>query len=154
MLADRVVVLSPRPARVRGTLTSTCRGRAAARIPRSSSCAAARWSCSPHERPRRHVSVWLLPPRSCSRCCSAGSSTPAAAPSTTSSCRRRARSLRSLSDDRDLLWDNFWVTAAEVGLGILVALCLGALLAIAIHLVPVLRRALYPLLVGSQAVRS
>ena len=60
--------------------------------------------------------------------------------------------LSALSDDRDLLWDNFWVTAAEVGLGILVALLAGALLAIAIHLVPVLRRALYPLLVGSQAV--
>ena len=60
--------------------------------------------------------------------------------------------LSSLSDDRDLLWDNFWVTAAEVGLGILVALLAGALLAIAIHLVPVLRSALYPLLVGSQAV--
>ena len=60
--------------------------------------------------------------------------------------------LRALSDDRDLLWDNFWVTAAEVGLGILVALVAGALLAIAIHLIPVLRRALYPLLVGSQAV--
>ena len=60
--------------------------------------------------------------------------------------------LQALSDDRDLLWDNFWVTAAEVGLGILVALVAGALLAIAIHLIPVLRRALYPLLVGSQAV--
>ena len=41
--------------------------------------------------------------------------------------------LQALSDDRDLLWDNFWVTAAEVGLGILVALVAGALLAIAIH---------------------
>jgi NitT/TauT family transport system permease protein/putative hydroxymethylpyrimidine transport system permease protein len=60
--------------------------------------------------------------------------------------------LSSLSDDRDLLWDNFWVTATEVGLGIVVALIAGALLAIAIHLVPTLRRALYPLLVGSQAV--
>jgi NitT/TauT family transport system permease protein/putative hydroxymethylpyrimidine transport system permease protein len=59
---------------------------------------------------------------------------------------------QALVDDRDLLWDNFLVTALEVGLGILVALVLGALLACVIHLSPVLRRALYPLLVGSQAV--
>ncbi len=59
---------------------------------------------------------------------------------------------QALVDDRALLWDNFWVTATEVGVGILVALLAGALLAIAIHLSPILRRALYPLLVGSQAV--
>ena len=44
------------------------------------------------------------------------------------------------------------MTAQEVGLGILVALVLGAALAIVIHLSPTLRRAVYPLLVGSQAV--
>ena len=59
---------------------------------------------------------------------------------------------QALVDDRALLWDNFWVTAGEVGLGILAALLVGGLLAIAIHLSPALRRALYPLLVGSQAV--
>jgi putative hydroxymethylpyrimidine transport system permease protein len=58
----------------------------------------------------------------------------------------------ALWDDRGLLWDNLLVTAQEVGLGILLALVLGAALAIAIHLSPSLRRALYPLLVGSQAV--
>jgi NitT/TauT family transport system permease protein/putative hydroxymethylpyrimidine transport system permease protein len=58
----------------------------------------------------------------------------------------------ALFEDRGLLWDNFWVTAQEVGLGILVALVLGATLAIVIHLSPTLRRAVYPLLVGSQAV--
>jgi putative hydroxymethylpyrimidine transport system permease protein len=58
----------------------------------------------------------------------------------------------ALFEDRGLLWDNFWVTAQEVGLGILVALVLGAALAIVIHLSPTLRRAVYPLLVGSQAV--
>jgi NitT/TauT family transport system permease protein/putative hydroxymethylpyrimidine transport system permease protein len=58
----------------------------------------------------------------------------------------------ALGEDRALLWDNFWVTAQEVGLGILVALVLGAALAIVIHLSPTLRRAVYPLLVGSQAV--
>lgn len=59
---------------------------------------------------------------------------------------------QALWDDRALLWDNLLVTAQEVALGILVALVLGAALAIAIHLSPALRRALYPLLVGSQAV--
>ena len=59
---------------------------------------------------------------------------------------------QALRDDRALLWDNLLVTAQEVALGILVALILGAALAIAIHLSPTLRRALYPLLVGSQAV--
>ena len=62
------------------------------------------------------------------------------------------RSATALWDDRGLLWDNFLVTAQEVGLGILVALVLGAALAIVIHLSPTLRRAVYPLLVGSQAV--
>jgi len=60
--------------------------------------------------------------------------------------------VQALVDDGALLWDNFWVTAGEVGLGILAALLVGGLLAIAIHLSAVLRRALYPLLVGSQAV--
>jgi putative hydroxymethylpyrimidine transport system permease protein len=59
---------------------------------------------------------------------------------------------QSLWDDRSLLLSNLGVTAQEVGLGILVALTAGLLLAVAIHFSPVLRRALYPLLVGSQAV--
>ena len=59
---------------------------------------------------------------------------------------------QSLYDDRALLWTNFLVTAKEVLLGILVAGILGALLAIAIHFSPTLRRATYPLLVASQAV--
>lgn len=59
---------------------------------------------------------------------------------------------QALWDDRALLWDNLLVTAQEVVLGILVALVLGAALAIAIHLSPALRRAVYPLLVGSQAI--
>lgn len=59
---------------------------------------------------------------------------------------------QALWDDRALLWDNLLVTAQEVVLGIIVALVLGAALAIAIHLSPALRRAVYPLLVGSQAI--
>jgi ABC-type nitrate/sulfonate/bicarbonate transport system permease component len=59
---------------------------------------------------------------------------------------------QSLYDDRSLLWSNFLVTAKEVLLGILVAGVLGAVLAIAIHFSPTMRRATYPLLVASQAV--
>lgn len=51
-----------------------------------------------------------------------------------------------------LLWRNFAVTAEEVVLGLAIALSAGFLLAVAMHLVPLLRRAVYPLAVGSQAV--
>jgi putative hydroxymethylpyrimidine transport system permease protein len=55
-------------------------------------------------------------------------------------------------DDRGLLLDNLGVTAIEVGLGVLAAMALGLALALVIHLSPLARRALYPLMVGSQAV--
>jgi len=58
----------------------------------------------------------------------------------------------ALWDDRGLLWSNLLVTAQEVGLGILVALVLGFLLAVALHFSGALRRGVYPLLVASQAV--
>jgi NitT/TauT family transport system permease protein/putative hydroxymethylpyrimidine transport system permease protein len=54
--------------------------------------------------------------------------------------------------DRALLWDNFLVTAGEVLLGIVVAAVAGLACAVAIHLSPTLRRAVYPLLVASQTV--
>jgi len=54
--------------------------------------------------------------------------------------------------DRALLWDNFLVTAGEVLLGIVVAAVAGLGCAVAIHLSPTLRRAVYPLLVASQTV--
>ncbi|MGO9819105.1 MAG: ABC transporter permease [Solirubrobacteraceae bacterium] len=59
---------------------------------------------------------------------------------------------QSLYDDRSLLWSNFVVTAEEVLLGILVASAAGLGLAIAIHFSHTLRRAIYPLLVASQAI--
>jgi ABC-type nitrate/sulfonate/bicarbonate transport system permease component len=59
---------------------------------------------------------------------------------------------QALVDDRALLWDNLLVYAQEVGLGILVALLLGGLLAVALHFSTTLRRGVYPLLVASQAV--
>src|SRR5436305_2196958 len=58
----------------------------------------------------------------------------------------------ALYDDRSLLWSNFLVTAEEVLLGILVASAGALALAVAIHFCRSLRQALYPLLVGSQAV--
>lgn len=59
---------------------------------------------------------------------------------------------KALFDDRSLLWSNFATTAEEVLLGILAAGLAGLCFAFAIHFSPTLRRALYPLLVGSQAV--
>ncbi len=58
----------------------------------------------------------------------------------------------ALYSDRSVLWSNFLVTAKEVLLGILVAAAAAFVLAIAIHLSQTLRRALYPLLVASQAI--
>jgi putative hydroxymethylpyrimidine transport system permease protein len=59
---------------------------------------------------------------------------------------------QSLYDDRSLLWSNFTVTAQEVGFGIVVSLVLGFCLAVLIHFSRTARRAIYPLLIGSQAV--
>jgi putative hydroxymethylpyrimidine transport system permease protein len=51
-----------------------------------------------------------------------------------------------------LIWRNFAVTAEQVVLGLALALAFGLVLAVAIHLSPPLRRAVYPLAVGSQAI--
>jgi ABC-type nitrate/sulfonate/bicarbonate transport system permease component len=52
----------------------------------------------------------------------------------------------------DLLWSNFKVTAEIVILGLAIALLVGFVLALAIHLSPPVRRGVYPLVVGSQAI--
>jgi putative hydroxymethylpyrimidine transport system permease protein len=59
---------------------------------------------------------------------------------------------QSLYDDRGLLWSNLLVTAEELLLGIAVAIVVALALAIMILFSPTLRRALYPLLIASQAV--
>jgi len=59
---------------------------------------------------------------------------------------------RTLVEDRGLLLEDLGVTATEIGLGVLCALVIGALLGVALHLSPRLRDAVYPLLVISQAV--
>jgi ABC-type nitrate/sulfonate/bicarbonate transport system permease component len=58
----------------------------------------------------------------------------------------------ALWNNGSLVWRNFTVTAEQVVLGLVLALACGFLLAVAIHLSPLLRRAVYPLAVGSQAV--
>jgi putative hydroxymethylpyrimidine transport system permease protein len=58
----------------------------------------------------------------------------------------------ALWNNGDLVWGNFTTTAKEVVLGLGLALLTGFAMAVAIHLSPLLRRAVYPLAVGSQAV--
>ena len=59
---------------------------------------------------------------------------------------------QALVDDRHLLLSDTWVTGREVLLGFALALAVGIAIAIALHLFPLLRRTLYPLVVASQAV--
>jgi putative hydroxymethylpyrimidine transport system permease protein len=59
---------------------------------------------------------------------------------------------QALVDDRHLLLSDSWVTGREVLLGFALALAAGLLIAVLLHLSPLLRRAVYPLVVGSQAV--
>jgi putative hydroxymethylpyrimidine transport system permease protein len=58
----------------------------------------------------------------------------------------------ALYDEFGLLSDNALVTLSEVLLGLAIAVPLGVLLAVAMHLVRPLRDAAYPLLVASQAI--
>jgi ABC-type nitrate/sulfonate/bicarbonate transport system permease component len=60
--------------------------------------------------------------------------------------------VRALVEDRDVLLPDAWVTAQEVLLGFAIALAVGVAVAVALHLSPMLRRALYPIVVASQAV--
>ncbi len=59
---------------------------------------------------------------------------------------------RALYTDRQTLWSNFLTTAREIVLGIAVGVATALVCAVAIHFSSVARRALYPLLVASQAV--
>jgi len=58
----------------------------------------------------------------------------------------------AIGRDHRLLWDNLLVTASEVAVGLLVALLLGFSLAVSLHFSRTARRAVYPLLVASQAL--
>lgn len=58
----------------------------------------------------------------------------------------------ALWNDREILAPDLLVTTGEVVIGLLAALVLGVALAVVMHLVPAVNRALRPLVVGSQAV--
>ena len=58
----------------------------------------------------------------------------------------------SLWQNRSLLAENAWVTMKEVLLGIGCALVAGLAFAVVLHLFETMRRAFYPLLVGTQAI--
>jgi putative hydroxymethylpyrimidine transport system permease protein len=60
--------------------------------------------------------------------------------------------LGDLAGDRRLLLDNSWVTLREMVLGFALAAAAGCALALVLHLSAALRRALYPILIGSQTV--
>jgi ABC-type nitrate/sulfonate/bicarbonate transport system permease component len=59
---------------------------------------------------------------------------------------------RSLVEDRSLLAQDAWVTAREVLIGFAAAIVCGVSIAVALHLSPLVRRAVYPIVVASQAV--
>jgi ABC-type nitrate/sulfonate/bicarbonate transport system permease component len=59
---------------------------------------------------------------------------------------------RTLIDDRDLLADHAWVTLREVLIGFAIALVAAILLAVLIHASEVIERAIFPVVIGSQAV--
>jgi putative hydroxymethylpyrimidine transport system permease protein len=58
----------------------------------------------------------------------------------------------ALWQNAPILWANLKITAAEVALGLGLALLGGFAIAVAVHLSSTFRRAVYPLAVGSQAV--
>jgi NitT/TauT family transport system permease protein/putative hydroxymethylpyrimidine transport system permease protein len=58
----------------------------------------------------------------------------------------------ALVDDAGLLAPDLWTTAVESVAGLAAGLAAGALVAVAMHLWAPVRRAVYPLLIGSQAV--
>jgi putative hydroxymethylpyrimidine transport system permease protein len=59
---------------------------------------------------------------------------------------------RALIDDADILLPDLWTTTVEALLGLLAAVAVGAAIAVAMHLWSPVRRSVYPLVVGSQAV--
>lgn len=59
---------------------------------------------------------------------------------------------RTLRADRDLLADHAWVTLREVLIGFAIALTAAILLAVLIHASEVFERAIYPIVIASQAV--
>ena len=147
LLADRVVVLSPRPGRVVAELAVDRPATAQARRPGAGRPARARAGG-----PARMIARVLAPVLLVLGFLGAWQAYAGLADVDDFILPAPTEVGRALVDDRALLWDNLLVTAQEVGLGILVALVLGAGLAVALHFSGALRRGVYPLLVASQAV--
>lgn len=59
---------------------------------------------------------------------------------------------QAIWDNAGLIAGNLQTTAEEVAIGLALALLIGFALAVAIHLWPEVRRSVYPLVVGSQAI--
>ena len=59
---------------------------------------------------------------------------------------------RALSEDRSIIWHDFTVTAAEIVVGLALAIVAGVALAAVLHLVKPLRAGFLPLLIGSQVI--
>jgi NitT/TauT family transport system permease protein/putative hydroxymethylpyrimidine transport system permease protein len=59
---------------------------------------------------------------------------------------------RSLVEDAEILFPDMLVTAGETVLGLLASVVVGSSIALAMHRWDVVRRALYPLVIGTQAV--
>ena len=155
-LCDRVLVLSPRPGRVRIELPGA-RGAAGSR---NETITSAEFSRAPRPGPggtrvsraARLAREWA-PPALLLAALVAGWEVAAQAgwvedyllpaPSEVA---------RALVDDRKLLLEDAWVTGQEVLLGFALALAVGVAIAVALHVSGLLRRAVYPLVVASQAV--
>jgi ATPase subunit of ABC transporter with duplicated ATPase domains len=155
LLADRVVVLSPRPGRAIASSRWRSSGRAAHRRRRGRAARAGPRRAGGGARAMRHRAL-RAPARVRARRGAAGRVGVLRRPR-----RRGERPAAGPARDRErncgtagLLWHNFAVTAEEVALGLALALAAGLALATVIHLSPLLRRAVYPLAVGSQACRS
>ena len=150
MLADRVVVMSPRPGRAVAEIDGRAAGgRAGAPIRPSSRCASRRSrrsGCASEASCAAAASLLLLVLLGAWELyVDLGGVDPLILPAPHDVAS-------ALFTDRSLLWSNFLVTAEEVLLGILVAAVAGLALAIAIHFSRTLRRAVYPLLVASQTI--
>ena len=60
--------------------------------------------------------------------------------------------VRSMADDADVLRSATWVTLKEVLLGFAIAIVAGLLVGVILHVSPTIRRAVYPILIGSQSI--
>ena len=148
LLADRIVLLSPRPGRVVAELDVAAAAAALAHGPGGGGAARAGAG--------RAGGDGMIAPAAA--CCSALVGrcwelvVRARRRSTRCCCLRRPRSRESLWEDRAMLAPDLLVTGWEALAGLAAAIVGGAAIAVAMHLSPPLDRTLRPLVVGSQAV--